>query len=247
MWDPADFNRPLKVKVDRGGIMTMAVPISDLLHGTGFHKGLHNPVTFELDVPEKTTFGVDVSGVSGHGNGHLKIFLDNKLAFDRDFPVPEGNEEPTLRQYNGVYSIDLPAGKHAVKVENTGKDWISVNTYRIPWLKTVRAVSAPLRVYGLTGDTMALVWVQSKLYTWPAATAKGFMPTVARNARLDLTGLAEGRWTVERFDTVAGKTVETSEHEVSRDGALSVPLPDIAWDAAYRLRLKPKDTELGVR
>jgi len=240
-WDPADFNRPLTVKVDKAGIMTMPVPLSSVLHGTGFHKDLHNPVTFELDVPEKTTFGVDVDGYSGHGNGHLKLFLDNKVVVEKDFPVPKDNKEDTLHLDAGTYGIELPAGRHVVKVENTGQDWIGVKTYRIPWLKTVRAGTSPLRVYGLTGDTMALLWVQSKLYTWPAATAKGFQPSIARGVRLDVSGLARGTWTVERFDIAAGKVAETTKQEVGGDGRLSIPLPDIAWDAAYRLRLEPNE------
>ncbi len=49
-------------------------------------------------------------------------------------------------QYNKAYRIALPAGRHKVKVEDTGHDWITVG-YEIPW----RVAGPPLRVYGLAG------------------------------------------------------------------------------------------------
>ena len=246
-WEPSDANKPLTVRVDRDGVLTHDVAVSELLHGLGFHKDKHNPVTFELDVPEPgAKFGVEVKGLSGFGDGNLQISLDGKLALDKPMPLPEKPKD-VVHTYNGVYEIGLPAGKHTVKVENTGKDWISVASYKIPWLKAARAVSEPLRASGLVGQGKALLWVQNKLHTWVNATAKDFKAVPVKGAKLIVGGLAAGRWTIEHWDTVVGAPLVGVPPvgaplvgvPVGQDGKLTIALPEIAWDAALRLRREP--------
>jgi len=232
-WSPAPFNRPLRATVDRNGFMTCDVPISDVLHGTGFHKNLHNPVTFLLDVPQPSTFGVEVKGVSGFGFANLRISLDRKLKLERRFDVPKGNKAEVLTRYNGLYEIKLPAGRHTVVVENTGKDWLSVATYKIPWLKKVRVVQEPLRAFGVVGERRALLWVQNRMYTWATAAAK--KPAPVPDASLEVLDLAPGTWTIEQWDTRQGKVVATTTAAVGPDGKLSIALPGVEWDVAFRL------------
>ena len=256
-WQPADFNQPLTAQVSRDGLMSYKTPLSDLLHGIGHHKPLHNPVTFELDVPEAATFGVEVKGISGFGDAILQITLDGKLALEKQMPLPQ-NPKDVVHDYDGVYSIALPAGKHTVKVENLGKDWLTVGTYKIPWLTTATRIGGPLRALGVVGEGRALLWVQNKLHTWASATAKDFKPTPVKGARLHVLGLRPGRWAVERFDTVKGQVIPppslpaglpraesrgegrgegawVTEAIVGNDGKLTISLPDITWDAAFRL------------
>ncbi len=232
-WSPAPFNRPLRVAVDRNGFMKCEVPLSDVLHGVGFHKKLHNPVTFVLDAPRPTTFGVQVKGVSGYGSANLRISLDGKLVLERRFDVPKGNKAPVLTRYNGPYRIKLPRGKHTVVVENTGKDWLSVDTYEIPWLKKVRVVQQPLRALGVVGEGRALVWVQNRLYTW--TTAASNKPPPVPDATLNVLDLAPGTWVVEQWDTRQGKVLSRTTATVGPDGKLSITLPAIEWDIAFRL------------
>ncbi|MFP4057419.1 MAG: LamG-like jellyroll fold domain-containing protein [Candidatus Brocadiia bacterium] len=245
-WEKADFNRPITAEVDRQGNLIAPAPISELLHGLGHHKDKHNPVTFRLQVPRPCTFGVEVRGVSGYGSGHLEVRVDGRLALEVPCPVADDEERSVVHDYDGLTTVPLPEGEHTVEVKNTGKDWISVASYRIPWLSSVRVVAEPLRVYGLTGRTEALLWVQNKLYTWPQATAKGFQPRPVRDARLQVEGLAPGSWTVEQWDTQRAGVFATERATVGLDGRLEIELPDIVWDAAYRLRLEAPASFLGL-
>lgn len=228
-WDPAPYNAPVAVTVDRFGKVASDRPLARVMHGVGGHKDLHNPATFTLDVPRATTFGVIVEGVSGWGGARLVITLDGKTALDQDFPDTDKAGTATMSQYNKAYRIDLPAGKHTVKVENTGQDWFNV-AYEILW----RVQGPPLRVWGLAGKTRALVWVENRHYLWNRpADAKADPPPIER-AKLVLT-LTPGEWTVERWDTQAGKVVATERKTARADGRLEIDLPPIVWDAAYRL------------
>ena len=66
-WNEAPYNKPLKVTVKRNGELIMPVQPGGILHGLRNHPKLHNPVTFELDVPEPTQFVVQVGDVSSGG------------------------------------------------------------------------------------------------------------------------------------------------------------------------------------
>jgi hypothetical protein len=232
-WSPAPFNEPVSVTVDRLGKLSSDRPLAHIMHSPKGHKELYNPATFDLDAPEATTFGVRIEGVSGWSGGGLQISLDGKVVLSQEFPnTNRAGNRRTLMQYNKAYRIALPEGRHKVRVEDTGNDWIVVS-YEIPWL----VAGPPLRAYGLAGSDRALVWVQNRHYRYDRpADDKMSSPTV-EGARL-LLPLPPGRWNVEFWDTQRGAV--TATHEVTRaaDGRAEITLPPITWDAALRLRLQ---------
>lgn len=232
-WSPAPFNKPATVTVDRLGKLSSDRPLARIMHSLNGHKDLFNPATFDLDVPQATTFGVLINGVSGWGGGGLEISLDGKVVLRQEFPnTNKANDHTTLMQYNKAYRIDLPAGRHQVKVESVGHDWITVG-YEIPWLVS----GPPLRAYGLVGSSRALVWVQNRHYRYDRpAGDKTPSPTV-EGARLVLS-LTSGVWTVEFWDTQKGIVTATQKLTVDADGRVEIALPSIIWDAALRLRLE---------
>lgn len=124
-WEANAFNRPRTVTVTEGGA-DRAAP--SLLHGTSNHTDLHNPVIFATNLPRKTRFDVLVGDVSGYGGGKLVVRLNGDAVMTRDFADPDGvTKNDTLTGFAGVYSLEIPAGKHRIEVENTGKDWFIAN------------------------------------------------------------------------------------------------------------------------
>ena len=232
-WSPAPFNKPVAVTVDRLGRLSSDRPLARIMHSLKGHKELYNAATFDLDAPRATTFGVVIEGVSGWNGGGLEISLDGKAILSQEFPnTNKAEDHTTLIQYDKAYRILLPEGRHKVKVEDIGNDWITVG-YEIPWLVT----GPPLRAYGLAGESRALVWVQNRHYRYgrPAGD-KALSPTI-EGARL-LLPLAPGRWTVEFWDTQAGAVTATQKVTPSADGRAEITLPPVTWDAALRLRLE---------
>ena len=112
-WEPAPWNQPTTVRITREGGIESDVPISRLLHGVRNHPDLHNPVTFEIDAPKDTTFGVVVEGVSGHGGAGLQIRVDGEVARTEDFADTD-EETATLYNYDSTYRVKLPKGTHTV-------------------------------------------------------------------------------------------------------------------------------------
>ena len=136
----------------------------------------------------------------------------------------------TLDLYDGIYEVPIAKGKRQILVENSGNDWFFV-AYTIPWL----TAPPPLRAWGLQGRTNGLVWVQNRLHTWAHATQKGYEPQPICGASLQLRDWAEGEWLVTTWDPLAGKGVGARTVVVGEDGILELFLPNIVWDAAFRI------------
>jgi len=229
-WQPAPSNVPMTVVIARDGTLTSEGPLSRISHGVRNHPDLHNPVTFEVDAPEATSFGVEVNGVSGHGGAALRISVDGEAVLTKDLVDVDGMESTkTLNEHDGLYSVEMGEGRHTILVENTGNDWFFLR-YRVPWLKP----EPPLRVSGVQGDAEGLVWIQNRVYTWSNATRDGFEKQPVCGAALVLHDWGEGRWRVDRWDTVSGTVVDSQVIASDGNHDLVVPLPDIPWDAAYR-------------
>ena len=234
-WEPADSNKPVIVKVDfKGEVDEGEKLLSKIMHGLGNHPDLHNPVTFEFELIKESTFEVHIDKVSGWGGSNLLIYLDNELKKEFEFNDPDGMENTdALTDYKGVYSIPIPAGEHTVKVESTGKDWFEVESYRVE--KYINTTEIPIRALGVVGETMALVWVQNKNHTWSKANRMFYKIKSVENAGLNIFGLSEGNWTIEHFNTYTGEVEDTWESNVKEHCFLTIDLPVIETDTAYRL------------
>ena len=99
-----------------------------MLHGVRNHLDLHNPVELALDYAEPGTFAVCVAKTSGYGGSRLTITVDGQEALRKDFP---GETETALTQYQGYYAVPVATGRHVVKVDNDGADWLEVESYRL--------------------------------------------------------------------------------------------------------------------
>jgi hypothetical protein len=231
-WSPAPFNQPNSFVVHRDGRVTPEDRLSRVLHGRVNHPDKHNPATFNVDFPQAGQFIVRVEGVSGYGGGSLQVWTDNQKTLDVNFPDtnPPGRNA-TLMQYNGAYGVKLPAGKHVIKVENTGKDWIFVG-YQLTDYKI--QTTPNLRVLGIGDDATALLWMQNKDNTWHRRSL-GKEPREVAPSRVTFSGLRDGQYTVEWWDTYQGMVTATQQVRCV-NGRLTLNAPAVKTDVACKLR-----------
>ena len=230
-WDPSPQNKPVRVALGHDGIVQSASLVSGILHGLGVHHDLHNPIQFDLDYPEDGSFGVNVEGVSGYGGARLVVTLDGKPAIDQAFPDtnPAGQHE-ILKQYNRVYSVEIPAGKHTLQVSSEGADWILVSyTARSNFTPQAPDVVVTGRQYG----DQAILWLRNRTYTWlDQARGNGAAPQPA--GILDLSGFRNGHYRVRWMNTHTGAwTGETIAS--SKAGVLSISTPAIDTDVSAKV------------
>jgi len=221
----------------RDGTVENLDQLPDLLHGKG-HADLRAPFVFGVDCRKASVFSVQVGTVSA--GGILDFQVDGQSVYTVSLPTGEGlGKESKWREewkiwetrYDREYSIEVPAGQHTIVLENRGDDWIQIQYFKLQGYVTNE--QPPLRVLGMAADDRALLWAQNRAHTWFNVRDGKPMPAV-EPTRVCLTGLADGRWHVELWDTVAGKVTGRSQ-ATARGGELELALPRIETDLALKL------------
>ncbi|HNR98616.1 MAG TPA: cellulase family glycosylhydrolase [Planctomycetota bacterium] len=93
--------------------------------------------------------------------------------------------------------------------------------------------SAKARAFGVAAPRRALVWLLDSAYDWPNG-AMDEDPAPCTGAAAVFTGLADGAYRVEWWDTAAGKPVLTEEARVA-GGRLALAPPPFRLDIAARI------------
>ena len=97
-------------------------------------------------------------------------------------------------------------------------------------------IEGPVTPYGMAARDLALVWFLDRGCDWPEGATNANPPAV-NGARVTLTGLEDGAWTVEWWDTLAGKCV-ASQTRTATAGSLQLEPPGLQADIAAKLRKK---------
>ena len=200
--------------------------------------------TLRFDLPRPTALVLHIGTVSNRG--HLKLTLDGQPAGDYPFDAAPGGSggyqsTKSFPEYGGIYqavfntdrTLTLPAGPHAVTLENTEGDWLEITTLTLP-----RALSSRyglLRTAALqdaaTGET--LVWLQDPASNWFNDRA-GKTPTVQAGLRVRVPLQRPGVYAVTWWDTRRGRPVRQSRLPAP-SGSLLLPVPPFTRDLALRV------------
>ena len=234
-WDAkALYNQPVEIKVGCDGTMKPAGALSSSLHGVRNHGECHNPKTFLTDWPEPGRFVVSVGSVSGYGGANLHIIVDGEERLFQDFVDEDEALKNVMQGYRGDYGVDVPAGKHEIRIENTGNDWIKLVQIR---LENYGTPESGLQAMGLQGKDALLVWLRNKDYTWFGEMKKQPCRQL-QGAQLSIRGVPRGNYAVRFFDPQTGTWLE--EHaQRTRWGRLKLELPDVRQDLAVAIRRQP--------
>lgn len=231
-WEPSEANKPATVRISSDGKVAVEGKVAGILHGNVNHLNLHNPLTFELNLPHPTRIRISVGGVSGYGGAHLIGLLDGATVLDKPMPdINPSGKHDTLNQYDGEYAIEVPAGSHVVKVDNTGTDWMLMS-YIIE--RAERKIDPDIRLYGMRGKSVSLIWVQNSMHNYNRIHATGRQPDPVPPTVLTIPGWPQGKYRVRFWDTYTG--VETGAVTVGVDAkGLRLNLPAVAKDIALKV------------
>ncbi len=196
---------------------------------------------FHVDFKKGGRFVLRVSSVCQ--KARLRFELDGALAKDILFdpsPVKPGEQAEyksteLLKQYNVYqalyekdYGIDIPAGRHVVKLDVAEGDWLSLESIA---LTNYRSSPFPqLDVRGRTNGKAAFVWVHNPKHNWKRVLAGEAIAPVA-GATYALRDLPDGAYSVAWWDTWKGGEPRR-EWIVCRAGELKLALPPVATDIA---------------
>lgn len=224
--------------VQRDGTVNDPGEIHELLHGAG-HRDLRHPPTVVVDYPQPGKFIVGVGRVSR--SGRLKVWVDDQLKLDREFPCGEKigkqwTHQPKWNLWESVYdedvAVDVPAGRHRIRVANEGQDWMRVSRYAFTGCKVLdrpNLLVAALRA----SNGPCIVWIQNRESDW-FNHQRNQVPAVAP-ARIELAGMADGRYRVEWWNTWDGQPAR-AEDLTARGGKLVLQTGDVKTDVAAKIQ-----------
>jgi hypothetical protein len=96
------------------------------------------------------------------------------------------------------------------------------------------SVEGPVIPYGVAARDEALVWLLDRAYDWPDGAMEA-TPKLMSGTKITLLGAADGAWSIEWWDTLAGRRISSGEATAS-GGALQLAPPDFQADIAARLK-----------
>jgi hypothetical protein len=199
---------------------------------------LRAPPTFLVTYPAPGKFIVHVGRVAA--GGVLRIWVDDTEVLTEKLPAGEGaghwRESRFLDQWNiweatydRDFAVEVPAGRHAIRVDNTGADWVSVDRYVFTGCRETR-----FRVLGLRDEGLVLLWIHDPKSTWFNDQA-GLQPRDLVGLRFAVLDLPDGDYEVEWWDTRMGQ-VTAKERVTSRGGRLRLRAPTFRRDIACKIR-----------
>jgi len=201
--------------IEAGGVVTPAgAQLGQFLYGAQWNTQYRRPPVFQVNYPVAGVFSVVTGSIAGQAP-EISIWLDD---------VEVSNQLATTGQ---TYSINVPAGAHTIRVDNTGTDWITISAY------VFSGLGSALNVYALkSNDEKHLTgWVLHNRYNHQQIKNIG-VPDPVENGVLKADNWPNGTYRILWFNCLTG-ALESEGTVVATNGALTIPVPTLLWDAVF--------------
>ncbi len=203
---------------------------------------MKQPVDFKITYKSNGSFSVHVDEVSDFGL--LKIYLDGKLALEQSLPLGSGDGpwersewKPEINMFQGVYNraygIDVPAGEHTIRVDNDGRDWIRIKTYRFE--NSGLNVGDKIKVVGIAQDSVFYFWLRHERYQWQFARNMTLEPVPETHLDLIHPLLVSGSYRVEWWEPYSGTIMVQKSILVDQPNQLTINIPAFKNDIAGKI------------
>lgn len=220
------------------------LPITAFLYSPGKPEMRTTPL-FHVNYERAGRFSIHVNTVSNSST--IQILLDGKVArelkLDAAPPVdpkvkPEYQSTELSKQwnvyqaiFNREYSVDVPAGRHAIQLQNIAGDWASLESVTLGNYRSSRfpAVNA----YGVGQGGNAVLWIQNAAHNWKNDQAQKAV-TPLHDLVLTIRDWPVGRYRVEWWDTTRG-VISRTENVVAKNRVLELHIADLPSDVAVRI------------
>lgn len=120
------WERPSKGEfvVSRDGSIEDGALLNGYLQGR-LHTHLRRPPTFLVHALAPATLRLKVKAVAATG-ARLRVTIHGRTLLSVDLPDRDGKNDATAPEYDRVFEVRIPAGKHRVALDNDGPDWLSL-------------------------------------------------------------------------------------------------------------------------
>ncbi len=217
------------------------------LHGLPKEDLRVTPV-FNVNYPIAGTFAVHIGTVSQ--GAVISFYVDGVKVVSKEMPAAEhvagkeGKSEYKKEwdiwwcRYDEDIAVDISPGPHAIRLENTGPDWATIERITLTNYKDNSYLG--VRVIGLVREGEAVMWIQNIGHGW-YNISRGIEPRTFKDLSFDACELTDGEYTVEWWDTYKGDVARRNTLNV-KDGKAHLEIPELATDIACTLKAKSKRT-----
>ena len=203
------------IRIGTNGWVQPANPyLGIFLYGADWNTQFRSPPTFEITYPESGSFTVRTSNEMGK-EAKIAIWIDGEMVLEQTAAV------------NTDYAVTVPAGRHFIRVDNTGKDWASIASY------TFSGAGAQVDSYVLHSESreVAAGWVLNHRYNHKFLAENG-EPTPVLDGELIVEDFQDGSYFINWYDCISGDIVQTGTVRAVNN-QLSISLPELFWDLSF--------------
>jgi hypothetical protein len=208
-----------KFTVQPDGSVPGTDKLSAWLHGSSKSTCKSDPI-FTITLLAGDVLRIHVQEVSSWGSNKLRVLVDSQQVFSSSY---------TNGSSAFVIEVPLPAGLHAVKIENTGQDWFHIASYEF-----INATKGCLEFIGLSGKDHAYLWAHDIGSSY-GRTAYGMFSGVS----VVLCGLKDGSYTVEFHETRGPGGILQIYTAPAQSGKLRIAFPGFTKDIAVKVKPAP--------
>jgi len=172
----------------------------------------------------------------GDKRNALKIYVDGKL--QKTLALPATEKHPKRNTYGNKFAfysdakslkVDVPPGKHEVKVEAVGRDRLDKVSYVIRNYRQGGAIDAA----GFISESNAYLQLRNTESTINAVVKKSQCNPV-KNVSFNLQGLSDGNYRLEWYDPWSMKTSD-GEKVAVKNGKVKIKAPEFQRNLALKV------------
>jgi hypothetical protein len=202
----------------RGVFYPDNLSMSSYLFGQNFYPDYVTPFIFNTDYETAGEFKVHVGYKDP--NPQISIYVDNVLKLSENNP-----------QSDSAYSVTLNSGKHEVRVENHGDDFLVVDSFEFT------NYQVPMRIFSLqSADSTEIdAYLLNGTYNWEYMRDHAQTPPPAlTNQTAIFYDVKNGNYQIDWYNCSTGDIDHTDTFTASNN-QLSVNVPVLAWDVFARM------------
>jgi hypothetical protein len=205
------------------------------------HKGLSQPIAFDLTVPPSCQLRLGIAEVSDCAV--VRVSIDDRPARDFLFSALPGMPGVMRSQQRGEryqarvdqdFALDLPPGHHRVAVAVHAGDWVTLS--HVTFTRALAARYADLSALAVQDATTSetVLWLRDTRSNWRADRDGAGPPANEANVEVVVPHVAAGRYVCRWFDTRTGR-VDERRATAAAAGPLVLPVVPFTRDVALRL------------
>lgn len=202
------------------GLGKVSGTINRFIHGNNEAPGFVKQQILTFSLPTEGALILNVNQVAD--TALIKVFLNDNPdpIWEKDFiPAGGAGEWESSRfdktwniwfaTYNREYRIPLPAGDHAVRIVNEGRNWLQLNSYRLTNFFSSGNLSK-IRALGRCRDSEGFIWFHHRDYNcrnihrWPGANPNNPTNVEPLSFSCQVEVSKPGTYTIELWNTHTG-------------------------------------------